>query len=94
MTGNPVYVLCPGADISLHGVAASAQLSTGHFSTAFKQFVGVAPHARLRRQRIETAADAGGARRNRCDRFLENRWRSPRARRALARLTALISTEL
>jgi AraC family transcriptional regulator len=26
-----------GEDISLHEVAASVQLSTGHFSTAFKQ---------------------------------------------------------
>jgi AraC family transcriptional regulator len=44
-----------GEDISLHEVAASIQLSTGHFSTAFKQSLGVAPHAWLRRQRIERA---------------------------------------
>ncbi len=44
-----------GEDISLHEVAASVQLSTGHFSTAFKQSLGVAPHAWLRRQRIEQA---------------------------------------
>ena len=42
-------------DISLHEVAASIQLSTGHFSTAFKQSLGLAPHAWLRRQRIERA---------------------------------------
>src|SRR5882672_5400394 len=42
-------------DISLHEVAASGQLSTGHFATAFKQSLGVAPHAWLRRQRIEQA---------------------------------------
>jgi AraC family transcriptional regulator len=42
-------------DISLHEVAASVQLSTGHFATAFKQSLGVAPHAWLRRQRIEQA---------------------------------------
>jgi AraC family transcriptional regulator len=44
-----------GEDISLQEVAASVQLSTGHFSTAFKQSLGVAPHAWLRRQRIERA---------------------------------------
>jgi AraC family transcriptional regulator len=44
-----------GEDISLHEVAASVQLSTGHFATAFKQSLGVAPHAWLRRQRIEQA---------------------------------------
>ena len=44
-----------GEDISLHEVAASVQLSTGHFSTAFKQSLGVAPYAWLRRQRIERA---------------------------------------
>jgi AraC family transcriptional regulator len=42
-------------DISLHEVAASIQLSTGHFSTAFKQSLGLAPYAWLRRQRIERA---------------------------------------
>ena len=50
------YMMCHlGEDISLHEVAASVQLSTGHFSTAFKQSLGVAPHAWLRRQRIERA---------------------------------------
>jgi len=44
-----------GEDISLHEVAASVQLTTGHFATAFKQSLGVAPHAWLRRQRIEQA---------------------------------------
>ncbi len=43
------------ADISLREVAASIQLSTGHFSTAFKHSLGLAPHAWLRRQRIERA---------------------------------------
>jgi AraC family transcriptional regulator len=42
-------------DISLQEVAASVQLSTGHFSTAFKHSLGLAPHAWLRRQRIERA---------------------------------------
>jgi AraC family transcriptional regulator len=44
-----------GEDVSLHEVAASVQLSTAHFSTAFKQSLGIAPHAWLRRQRIERA---------------------------------------
>jgi AraC family transcriptional regulator len=44
-----------GEDISLQEVAASVQLSTGHFSTAFRQSSGMAPHAWLRRQRIERA---------------------------------------
>jgi AraC family transcriptional regulator len=44
-----------GEDISLQEVAASIQLSTGYFATAFKQSLGVAPHAWLRRQRIERA---------------------------------------
>src|SRR5258708_9571509 len=44
-----------GEDISLQEVAASVELSTGHFATAFKQSLGVAPHAWLRRQRIERA---------------------------------------
>jgi AraC family transcriptional regulator len=44
-----------GDDISLQEVAASVHLSTGHFSTAFKQSLDVAPHAWLRRQRIEQA---------------------------------------
>jgi AraC family transcriptional regulator len=45
-----------GEHISLQEVAASVQLSTGHFATAFKQSLGVAPHAWLRRQRIEQAS--------------------------------------
>jgi AraC family transcriptional regulator len=44
-----------GYDISLQEVAASVGLSTGHFSTAFKQSLGIAPHAWLRRQRIDRA---------------------------------------
>src|SRR5258708_16274063 len=44
-----------GEDISLQEVAASVQLSTRHFATAFKQPLGVAPHAWLRRQRIAQA---------------------------------------
>jgi AraC family transcriptional regulator len=44
-----------GEDISLREVAATVQLSPGHFATAFKQSLGVAPHAWLRRQRIERA---------------------------------------
>jgi AraC family transcriptional regulator len=44
-----------GDDLSLQEVAASVGLSVGHFSTAFKQSMGVAPHAWLRRQRIERA---------------------------------------
>jgi AraC family transcriptional regulator len=44
-----------GDDVSLQEVAASVGLSVGHFSTAFKQSLGVAPPAWLRRQRIERA---------------------------------------
>jgi AraC family transcriptional regulator len=44
-----------GEDISLYEVAASIQLSTGHFATTFKHSLGLAPHAWLRRQRIERA---------------------------------------
>ena len=44
-----------GGDISPHEAAASVQLSARHFSTAFKQSLGVAPHAWLRAQRIERA---------------------------------------
>jgi AraC family transcriptional regulator len=44
-----------GEDISLQEIAASVQLSTGHFATAFKESLGVAPHAWLLRQRIERA---------------------------------------
>jgi AraC family transcriptional regulator len=44
-----------GEDISLQEVAASVELSTGHFSTAFKQSLGITPHAWVRRQRIDRA---------------------------------------
>jgi transcriptional regulator GlxA family with amidase domain len=44
-----------GADVSLQEVAASVELSTGHFSTAFKQSSGVTPRAWMRRQRIDRA---------------------------------------
>ena len=44
-----------GEDVSLQEVAASVELSTGHFSTAFKQSSGVTPHAWMRRQRIDRA---------------------------------------
>jgi AraC family transcriptional regulator len=44
-----------GEDISQNEIAASIRLSTGHFSTAFKHSLGLAPHAWLRRQRIERA---------------------------------------
>jgi AraC family transcriptional regulator len=42
-------------DISVREVAASVGLSTGHFATAFKQSLDMAPHAWLRRQRIDRA---------------------------------------
>ncbi len=42
-------------NISLQEVAASVELSTGHFSTAFKQSLGITPHAWVRRQRIDRA---------------------------------------
>src|SRR3984893_2337076 len=44
-----------GEDVSLQDVAASVELSTGHFSTAFKQSSGATPHAWMRRQRIDRA---------------------------------------
>jgi AraC family transcriptional regulator len=44
-----------GEDVSLSEVASLSNLSTGHFSIAFKQSMGVAPHAWLRRQRIDRA---------------------------------------
>src|SRR5258707_4648265 len=44
-----------GEDISLQEVAASVELSTGHFSTAFQQSLGITPHAWVRRQRIGRA---------------------------------------
>jgi AraC family transcriptional regulator len=42
-------------DVSLSEIAELSNLSTGHFSVAFKQSMGVAPHAWLRRQRIDRA---------------------------------------
>jgi AraC family transcriptional regulator len=42
-------------DISLSEIAGISGLSSGHFSFAFKQSMGLAPHAWLRRQRIERA---------------------------------------
>jgi AraC family transcriptional regulator len=44
-----------GEDLSLSDVASLSNLSTGHFSIAFKQSMGIAPHAWLRRQRIDRA---------------------------------------
>jgi AraC family transcriptional regulator len=44
-----------GDDISLLEVASSVELSTGHFSTAFRQSLGMPPHAWLRRQRVDRA---------------------------------------
>jgi len=44
-----------GEDISLQDVASIVEMSTSYFSTAFKQSLGIAPHAWLRRQRIERA---------------------------------------
>jgi AraC family transcriptional regulator len=41
-------------DISLSEVAAAIGLSSGHFAFAFKQSMGIAPHAWLRRQRVDT----------------------------------------
>jgi AraC family transcriptional regulator len=40
---------------SLQDIAATADLSAGHFSLAFKQSMGVPPHTWMRRQRIEKA---------------------------------------
>jgi len=42
-------------DIALREVASVCSLSPGHFAVAFKQSTGVAPHAWLRRQRIDRA---------------------------------------
>jgi AraC family transcriptional regulator len=44
-----------GDDISLSEIASISGLSPGHFSFAFKQSTGMAPHAWLRRQRIDRA---------------------------------------
>jgi AraC family transcriptional regulator len=43
-----------GDDISLSEIARAAGLSSGHFAFAFKQSMGIAPHAWLRRQRVDT----------------------------------------
>jgi AraC family transcriptional regulator len=42
-------------DISLSEIADAAELSSGHFAFAFKQSMGISPHAWLRRQRVDTA---------------------------------------
>jgi AraC family transcriptional regulator len=42
-------------DISLSEIANAADLSSGHFAFAFKQSMGISPHAWLRRQRVDTA---------------------------------------
>jgi AraC family transcriptional regulator len=42
-------------NISLQEVAAAVALSTGHFAFAFKRSLGMAPHAWLRRRRIDQA---------------------------------------
>jgi AraC family transcriptional regulator len=44
-----------GEEVSLREIAAIAGLSAGHFSIAFKQSLGIAPSAWLRRRRIERA---------------------------------------
>ncbi|MGC1305117.1 MAG: AraC family transcriptional regulator [Caulobacteraceae bacterium] len=44
-----------GDDISLSEIALTSGLSTGHFAFAFKRSMGLAPHAWLRRQRIDAA---------------------------------------
>jgi AraC family transcriptional regulator len=43
-----------GDDISLSEIASVSGLSSGHFAFAFKQSMGIAPHAWLRRQRVDT----------------------------------------
>jgi AraC family transcriptional regulator len=42
-------------DVSLSEVASISGLSPGHFAFAFKQSMGIAPHAWLRRERVDTA---------------------------------------
>jgi AraC family transcriptional regulator len=44
-----------GDDLSLSEIASISGLSTGHFAFAFKQSMAIAPHAWLRRQRIDRA---------------------------------------
>jgi AraC-like DNA-binding protein len=41
--------------IALHSVAAECGLSTSHFARAFRQSVGVTPHAWLMRRRVDAA---------------------------------------
>jgi AraC family transcriptional regulator len=41
-------------DISLSEIATAIGLSPGHFAFAFKQSMGIAPHAWLRRHRVDT----------------------------------------
>jgi AraC-like DNA-binding protein len=41
--------------IALHAVAAECGLSTSHFARAFRQSVGVTPHAWLMRRRVDAA---------------------------------------
>lgn len=40
-------------DVSLSEIASAVGLSPGHFAFAFKQSMGIAPHAWLRRQRVD-----------------------------------------
>jgi AraC family transcriptional regulator len=42
-----------GDDISLSEIASAVGLSSGHFAFSFKQSMGIAPHAWLRRQRVD-----------------------------------------
>lgn len=42
-------------DVSLSEVAAIANLSLAHFSSAFKRSMGISPHAWFRRQRVDRA---------------------------------------
>jgi AraC family transcriptional regulator len=42
-------------DLSLSEIASATGLSPGHFAFAFKQSMGIAPHAWLRRERVDTA---------------------------------------
>ena len=42
-------------NVSLSEVAGIADLSLAHFSFAFKTSMGIAPHAWLRRQRVDRA---------------------------------------
>jgi AraC family transcriptional regulator len=42
-------------DLSLSEIASTTGLSPGHFAFAFKQSTGIAPHAWLRRERVDKA---------------------------------------